>query len=346
MSGTAWLPLDITSAKSKAGATLTRESDNSILASGTDPSTDVYTVVGTTPLNDITALRIEALPDAHLPGNGPGRAPNGNFVLSGISVRASSKDTPDTAIEFKTARATFEQEKYPAANALVDLKDGGWAILPNAGKPAVATFYATEPFASSGNAKLTVTLSHQFSFGHHTLGKFRIWVTRKPQPDDAAALPMDILSIVKMPPDKRNEAQKARLNNFYRSIASTLEPFRNRLDDLKSQKDSELRAVKGKKVSIPFLLNRANFTGDVKVTLEGFISGRDPNTAAPTPLAGALKIEALTLPAGKTAGRLNVEIERSSGVRARYVVLRAETKMGDESRIEFSQPFVLTVLEK
>ncbi len=73
---------------------------------------------------------------------------------------------------------------------------------------------------------------------------------------------------------------------------------------------------------MPFLLNRAGFNGDVKVTLEGFIAGRDPATAAPTPITGALKFDPLTVPAGKTFGTLNVEVERNSGVGARYAVLR------------------------
>ena len=53
------------------------------LASGANPASDIYTLVSTTPIKNITAIRIEALPDSRLPCRirpWP-RAPDGNFVL-------------------------------------------------------------------------------------------------------------------------------------------------------------------------------------------------------------------------------------------------------------------------
>ena len=59
--------------KSNGGATLTRQDDGSILASGTSPDTDWFTFSAKTELKNIIAVRVEALADASLPKGGPGR---------------------------------------------------------------------------------------------------------------------------------------------------------------------------------------------------------------------------------------------------------------------------------
>ena len=77
-----WTVLDIDASESSNGATLTELEDHSILASGLAPNTDLYTVTATTTNTGITGLRIETLVDPSLPFGGPGRANNGNFVLT------------------------------------------------------------------------------------------------------------------------------------------------------------------------------------------------------------------------------------------------------------------------
>ena len=65
---------------------MTEQGDFSILLSGTNPSTDIYLVSAFTSLSGITGLRLEVLEDASLPFSGPGRARNGNFVLTTFAV--------------------------------------------------------------------------------------------------------------------------------------------------------------------------------------------------------------------------------------------------------------------
>jgi hypothetical protein len=85
--------------------------DQSILAGGTTPDTDVYTVSAQTFLTGITGLRLEALEDPSLPFNGPGRWPgNGNFVLS----------------EFEVGIGPIPE---PAAGTLIVLAGLSWAAL-------------------------------------------------------------------------------------------------------------------------------------------------------------------------------------------------------------------------
>jgi hypothetical protein len=87
-----WILLTPTSAVAANGTTLSVLGNSSVLASGTSPNTDVYTVKAFTALTGITGIRLEVLTNPSLPFNGPGRHPtNGNFVLSelGLDVTAA-----------------------------------------------------------------------------------------------------------------------------------------------------------------------------------------------------------------------------------------------------------------
>lgn len=94
-----WTVLNPASYVSTNSATLTELGDNSILASGTSPQTDIYTISLFTALSGITGFRLEVLEDPSLPFNGPGRQPiNGNFVLTNLAVDAVNA-TPTTVPE-------------------------------------------------------------------------------------------------------------------------------------------------------------------------------------------------------------------------------------------------------
>ena len=60
------------------------------VASGTNPPNDTLTITFDTKITDITGLRLEVLPDKTLPAQGPGRAPNGNFVLQEFRVELAA----------------------------------------------------------------------------------------------------------------------------------------------------------------------------------------------------------------------------------------------------------------
>ena len=83
-----WVILDPAEYRSQGGATLTPVGDGSLLASGTNPDFDTYTIVVQTDLANITAVRVEALADPSLVKNGPGRAANGNIHFTNLRVVA------------------------------------------------------------------------------------------------------------------------------------------------------------------------------------------------------------------------------------------------------------------
>ena len=59
-----------------------------LLSPASSPGTATYTVTANAPFNGITGFRLDVMADGSLPDSGPGRAPNGNFVLTEFQVDA------------------------------------------------------------------------------------------------------------------------------------------------------------------------------------------------------------------------------------------------------------------
>ncbi len=93
-----WTVLDPISFSAANGTILTKLDDGSILASGPNPDTEVYTVAARTTLTRITGIRLEAIPHPSLSHGGPGRSSfAGNFVLTEFGVSISLDTIPLTA---------------------------------------------------------------------------------------------------------------------------------------------------------------------------------------------------------------------------------------------------------
>ena len=125
-------------------------------------------------------IRLHALPDEVLSARGPGRASDGNFVVSRISASfiPPGSDAEATAIRFVAAEADFEQTMFPAGSALdTDLKDG-WAVSPQFGQPHVAVFEISSETVLPAGSKLKITLEQQHS-DQHTLGHFQLSVAEQ-----------------------------------------------------------------------------------------------------------------------------------------------------------------------
>jgi len=113
-----WVVLSPDEARSAGGATLKILPDSSILAQGTNPATDVYTIEATTELKDITGFRLEAIPDPSLPNQGAGRAADGNFVLGRFAVTAAPVDASSNS-----PRGRFIRIEIPGEGRILSLAE-------------------------------------------------------------------------------------------------------------------------------------------------------------------------------------------------------------------------------
>ena len=190
-----WTVLAPTSAVSKAGAVLTIHADGSILAGGSTPVHDLYTVTAETGLTGITGVRLEVLTDPSLPSQGPGRAFNGNFAISEFAVIAGSRDGREsqTALPLVNPAASFSQASFggwPIEAVLDKQTVTAWSIDPHEGEPQTAVFETQAAAGFAGGTTLTFVLE-QNGPDQHTLGRFRLSVTTAkppiPRPEAAHA---------------------------------------------------------------------------------------------------------------------------------------------------------------
>jgi Protein of unknown function (DUF1553)/Protein of unknown function (DUF1549) len=228
-----WEVLQPESIKSAAATILTTLPDGSILASGPkNPTPETYTVTFQTRIKGITGLRLEVLSDGKLPSKGPGRAPNGNFVLNEFKVAASKAGEKEKPVKLIRPQADFAQDGFPIANVIDNNPDTGWAIAPQLGTNHVAVFEAQKPFGYPEGTTITVTMLQKFPGKEHNIGKFRISATTtKPPVLLKGQVPETITKIIDVPADQRTPEQKAAVLNYYRSIDQELARLGRRVNE-------------------------------------------------------------------------------------------------------------------
>ena len=115
--GIDWIALEPSAFRSYEGATLSKLSDNSVLANGDSPERDTYTIKARASLTNITAVRLELLPEESLPNQGPGRAAEtGKAVLNELQLAVRSPKT-------EPPRARFIRVESPGTQRVLSLAE-------------------------------------------------------------------------------------------------------------------------------------------------------------------------------------------------------------------------------
>lgn len=152
----------------------TKLEDGSYLAGATVPNQEVATFVAPV-YENFKSLRIEALSDASLPHQGPGRAENGNFALCNLRVSLISSEGAEQMLNLQSARATFEQNSHAlaVAAAIDDDPISGWAVDGQIGRDHAAVFdVASLPRIEPGS-QLRIELAFIHPNLRHSMGRIR-----------------------------------------------------------------------------------------------------------------------------------------------------------------------------
>ncbi len=216
-----WLILDVAEMKSSGGATLTKQDDGSVLATGKNADFDTYTLVANTDLVGLTALRLEALSHSSMVKNGPGRADNGNFDLTDVKVGIAKLegDAANSPLKLLNPVSTFDQGTNLSVKLTIDGDPkSGWAVDPQFGKDHAARFEFEKPAGFEGGTKITVTLAFNGN-NKHNLGRVRLSVAtaKDAVPLDAAATFGDIIAALKKPAEQRSPREVEKLLTWYRT---------------------------------------------------------------------------------------------------------------------------------
>jgi WD40 repeat protein/mono/diheme cytochrome c family protein len=187
---TEWQPFDNIKVQRAAGVEkLEALPDGSLFATALPAGRETagnYMLIGKTTLTNITAIKLEMIPDDRLPSNGPGLAPDGNFVLGEITVRTDPIDAKRSKRGgeeqlLKNPKADFEQTNFVVTEALKKgNRDRGWAVSPQGGFRHEATFEFAKPVTNDGGSQFTITMTSNFQNGKYNPGRFRLWVTTNP----------------------------------------------------------------------------------------------------------------------------------------------------------------------
>jgi len=212
-----WIVTVPEQSKSSGGATITPQEDGSLLLSGKNPDHETLTFTVSTDLIGLTGLRIEALSHPSLKKGGPGRADNGNFCLSDLTVVAKPKNGGDPVpVVLTNPTSTFDQQGLGIAQSIDADGTSGWAVDPQIGKDHAAALTFAQPVGFPGGTQLTVTMRFTNNL-RHGMGRPRFSLTTGTVSLDGTALTAAVAEALRVPAAQRSAAQRATLLSWWRT---------------------------------------------------------------------------------------------------------------------------------
>ncbi len=245
--GVVWKTLQPTDVTATGETKLTRQPDGSYLASGPNPSHDIYRVMVPIAAGTFSGLLLECLPDPSLPQQSLGRFSNGNFVLSSVEAEITSSDLPaPLPVKFNRADATYSQKGWEIGLVLDGAANNGWAVDgPTRRDQTNAMFLAESALSVPANATLTVRLKHE-ALSQHNIGRFRLSMTSLPPSTvklDSAKFPESLKQILALDAEKRSPEQRAELETFFRAnIDSPLKQAESAVTSFRQQQTNIMAA--------------------------------------------------------------------------------------------------------
>jgi cytochrome c553 len=192
--------------------------DGSVLASGDQTKSDVYTISLPRVGEPVKAIRLEVLPHESLPDWGPGlcsyEGPKGDFFLSEFEVRL-----PPKAARVEIARATESFGGTAAhsrgASGAVAATDGvmssGWSTTGRQGRAEAAVFELAQPIAAGDPIMVTLRFERHFAC---PLGRFRLSVTDTAGAEARGHSAEVEAALTKAPQSRSSEEREALLRRF------------------------------------------------------------------------------------------------------------------------------------
>ncbi len=222
-----WAVIDPETFTSSGGAELNLLDDKSILASGPNAAKEIYEVTSQLEGAGWQGVKLEGLLDKSNTNGGAGRSSNSNVVLTEFEVYTSAipeegKEPDWQRVKIVKASADHEQGNgdFKIGNAIDGKPATGWAIEGHAKKePRKALFQTEKPFGAEGHSLVKVVLKHESIYGQHQFGRIRLSLTK--QQPIRVEVPAEILAIIKVKAEDRDDKQKNQLQKHYREKVTT-----------------------------------------------------------------------------------------------------------------------------
>jgi hypothetical protein len=181
----AWIPLTPKTATATSGAELEILADATVLAKGANPPTSVYELVFETQEREVQALKIEFLTHDSFPGGGPGRAFQGNLVLSEVkaTTRPLGLSNGPEPVEFREALTDHSQTEQQDGSKAIDGDMGpenGWCPEGHVHHDDTRIVLITKKgFGFRAGTELRLELHFASGWAQHSAGRVRVSVTQE-----------------------------------------------------------------------------------------------------------------------------------------------------------------------
>lgn len=283
-----WEVVEAEHFKSTGGSSFSELEDQSLLVGGANPNQDNYTIISRTDCVDATAVRLEALTHESLPGGGPGRHSNSNFVLSEFELEVISIKNPDkrSKVKFKQALAEYSQSGYDIAKTIDGTVDNnnGWAVDgPTRKQPVQAIWVADQPFGYEGGTSLKFVLKHQANFATHGIGRPRLSITAdKRDQYTFTNLPSEVIALTRIPFQQLPPNDRAFLKAFYLENHNPHESIRaeiqNKQDQIAALTPATMVMADSSQKRVTHLLKRGAYDQPAQIVEPGVPSSVDTHS--------------------------------------------------------------------
>jgi len=204
--------------------------DHSVLAKGKLPDHDEYNVQVEIQSGTFSHIRIEALQHASFPSGGLSRVKGGNFVLTDFKMILERAEKEPAELNFKEAKATFNQGGLDVGQAIDPKAGSGWGIWPGkqVTQPQTAVFALREPVTVAKTDRLVFQLKFNHSAKQHVMGRFRISATNAKDPSFGSG---DLVAALKTASAKRTKAMNDVILSAYIKSDSQLSKLEQEKSD-------------------------------------------------------------------------------------------------------------------
>ncbi len=250
-----WLPATPSSILAEQHTDLQLVENNAVLAVGEASDRDTYILEFSALPSPLRMVRLEVLPHGSLPNRGPGRAGNGNFVLTEIEIERYHEEDDQNVIPLPIRRAiaTHEQSSHSGGNpykkwsieaAIDGDKKGekwGWAILDQTGKAHHAIFELAAEQSFATRDRLRIKLHQRLDNPKHLIGHFRLAFATSEKVWDEPAPSPEILALLVQPRGERSSEVQKRVREYFRLIDPRFAELRTALQTRQQERDSVIR---------------------------------------------------------------------------------------------------------
>jgi hypothetical protein len=248
---------------------LTLRDDGSILGSGDITKSDTYDLTFRSGLKNITAIRLEALPDESLPAHGPGLAyyegPKGDFFMGEFQITAGGAPVKVARATEDYANNNFGGKRTEAVSAMA-ATDGdaqtGWSCAGRYGERHEAVFVFDKPIADASDLRVKML------FGRHyacSLGCFRISATTDARGADASKFDERTTALLHQPDALLSDSDRSVLREAFLLSAPEFEKEAQVIRKLRQRVEMNVTTLvmRERPASNPrptFIHNRGEFT--------------------------------------------------------------------------------------